>query len=151
MKPKENEDLIKCMETIEIAQAEELSRLRQELSNRDKADLVEEVANFEAKAWAAEDYLWETVFARDSDIEKATEEEVVKFKDSEEFAALLEKKYEACREMPRLRTSSTTSGSNTEILTTDSWGENSRSSWSSGLRIKGSVPLIMHRHLCPLL
>ena len=58
-KLKANKDLIKCMETIEIAQAEELSRLREELSNRDKhikplvndkVDLVEEVVNFEAKA-----------------------------------------------------------------------------------------------------
>ena len=47
------------METIKIAQAEELSRLRQEVSNgdkqikalvSDKANLVEEVMNFEAKA-----------------------------------------------------------------------------------------------------
>ena len=61
MKLKENEDLIKRMETIEIAQVEELSRIREELSSRDdqikalvndKADLVEEVINFEAKAWA---------------------------------------------------------------------------------------------------
>ena len=49
------------METIEIAQVEELSRIREELSSRDdqikalvndKADLVEEVINFEVKAWA---------------------------------------------------------------------------------------------------
>ena len=36
LKLKENEDLNKCMETIERAQAEELSRIREELSNRNK-------------------------------------------------------------------------------------------------------------------
>ena len=59
LKLKENEDVIKLIETIEIAQAKEISRLREELSNRDKqikalvndkANLVEEVTNFEAKA-----------------------------------------------------------------------------------------------------
>ena len=59
LKLKENEDLIKRIKTIEIVEAEELSRLREELSSldehikalvNDKADLVEEVVNFEAKA-----------------------------------------------------------------------------------------------------
>ena len=112
LKLKENEDLIKRMEAIEIAQAEEFSKLREELSSldkqikslvSDKADLVEEVANFEAKAWVVEEYLKEAVFARDTEIveaaEEAKKEEMVKFKDSEEFATFLEEKREAgCEE-----------------------------------------------------
>ena len=56
---KENEDLIKRMEATEIAQVDELSKLREKLSNRDKriksllnekVDLVDEVANLKAKA-----------------------------------------------------------------------------------------------------
>ena len=106
-KLKANKDLIKRMEAIEIAQAEELSKLREELSNRDKqikalvrdkADLVEEVTNFEAKAWVAEEYLKEVMLARDAEIAEATneaaKEAMMKFKDSEEFTTLLEKRYE---------------------------------------------------------
>ena len=51
---KQNEDLIKRMEATEIAQSDELSKLKEELSNHDrrikaflddKADLIDEVAN----------------------------------------------------------------------------------------------------------
>ena len=107
-KLKDNEDLIKLMKAIEITQVEELSRLREELSNRDKqikalvsdkVDLVEEVIYFEAKAWVAKEYLKEGMLMRNVEIaeaaKEATKEAVVKFKDSEEFVALFEKKYEA--------------------------------------------------------
>ena len=68
-KLKENEDLIKRMEAIEVAQVEELSRLREEnrklegkLRSRDErietlvidnVDLTDKVANFEVRALAA--------------------------------------------------------------------------------------------------
>ena len=105
---KENKYLIKRMEATEIAQANVLSKLREELSSRDrkikalldnKADLFNEVANLKAKAWVAEEYLMEAMLARDVEFAEAAKEEakevVVKFKDSEKFASLFEKKYEA--------------------------------------------------------
>ena len=105
---KENKDLIKRIKATEIAQADELSKLREELSGRDrrikallndKANLVDEVVNLEAKAWATEEYLREAMLVRDAEFAEAADEAskkaVVKFKDSEEFAALLEEKYEA--------------------------------------------------------
>ena len=99
------------MEAIEVAQAEDLSRLREEnkklkdgLRSRDErikalvsdnVDLIEKVANFEAKAWVAEEYLKEAELARDDEIARAAEEAMVKFKHSEEFVALLKKEHDA--------------------------------------------------------
>ena len=74
---KENEDIIKCMEATEIAQADELSKLREDHIGcdigikallDDKVDLVNEVANLKAKAWAAEEYVKEVRFAMDAKI-----------------------------------------------------------------------------------
>ena len=77
---KENKDLIKCMEATEIAQSDELSKLREKLSSRDrrikdllddKASLVDEVMNLEPKAWATEEYLKEAMLASGEGSERA--------------------------------------------------------------------------------
>ena len=110
LKLKENEDLIKRMEAIKVAQVEELFRLRKEnkklkgeLRSRDKrietlgsntADLIDKVMNVEARAWAIEEYLKEAELARDDEIARAAEEAVVTFKQSEEFVALLKKEHD---------------------------------------------------------
>ena len=95
---KENEDLIKRMEAIEVAQAKELSRLRKENDKLkdglrshneriealvgDNTDLIDKVVNFEARAWATEEYLKEAELAINEEIMRAAEEAVVKFKHS---------------------------------------------------------------------
>ena len=110
LKLKENEDLIKRMEAIEISQAEELSRLREENNKLENGlrscdekiealvgyntNLIDKVINFEAKAWAAQEYLKEVELGRNEDIKRAVEEAVVKFKYFEEFIALLKKEHD---------------------------------------------------------
>ena len=98
----------------------------------DKVDLIVEVVNLKAKAWAMKEYLKKPMLTRDAEIaeavEQAVKEAVEKFKDSEEFAALIEKNMR--RVMTRammlgLWTFSTTSSSSTEILTMSSWGRSS--------------------------
>ena len=61
----------------------------------DKADLTKKVMNFEAKAWAIEEYLKEVELARDDEIARVVEATVVKFKHSEEFVVLIKEKYDA--------------------------------------------------------
>ena len=57
------------------------------------------MANLEAKAWDVEEYLKEAMVVRDAEIveaaDEARKEAMVKFKNSKEFVALLEKKWEA--------------------------------------------------------
>ena len=103
------------MEAIEVVQVEELSRLKEEnkklegeLRSRDErikaladnnADLIDKVATFEAKSQAAEEYLKEAKLARDTKITRAAEEAVLKFKQFEEFTALLKKEHDAGYDM----------------------------------------------------
>ena len=113
-KLKENEELFKQTEAIEAAQVEELSRLREEkeklegelrschkrvetLAN-DNTILTSKVTTLESRARAAEEQLKEVEFERDAKIEKAANEAIAKFKQSEEFAALLEVERDAGRD-----------------------------------------------------
>ena len=98
------------MEAIKVAQVEELSKLREEnkklegkLRSHDEriealagnnAELTGKVATFEARAWAAKEYLKEAKVAKDAEITRAVKEAMVRFKQSEEFTALLKKEHE---------------------------------------------------------
>ena len=135
---KENEDLIKRMEAAEIAQADELSKLREELIDHDrkikallddKVDRVDKATNLEAKAWVVEEYVKEVRLAKD--VEVARKRQKRSWRSSKILKNLLLSSRRNMRRvktwaiMPELWTSSTTSGSSTEILTTISWERSS--------------------------
>ena len=103
----EREGHIKKLEVLERNQAVEISKLKEkvtrlegELKSRDlgmemliaeRADLVRQVMHWEAEAMAAKDFLKVVEFTRGLDIANAVDEALAKFKNSDEFAALLKK------------------------------------------------------------
>ena len=83
---------------------DEVARLEGELKSRnqgmetlmvDKADLVNEVMNWEAEAITAKDSLKEVELTRGLDFANAVDEALTKFKNSNEFSALLKKGHDA--------------------------------------------------------
>ena len=109
LKLKENKDLINRLEMLEGTQAVEISwlkervgKLEDELKGRDKkikvltsekVDLIVQVHTQEAEALSARELLKEIELMRDVEVASVIAEAIVKFKESEEFTALLKKDY----------------------------------------------------------
>ena len=83
---------------------EEVKKLEGELKSCDQGietlmaemtDLVHHVMSWEAEAIAAKDFLKKAKFMRDLDIAIVVDEALDKFKNSDEFVALLKKDYDA--------------------------------------------------------
>ena len=106
----EREGHIRQLETLEGNQAMEISRLKEEvkrleseLNSRDqgmetlmakRADLVNQVMNWEVEVIVAKDSLKEAELMRGLDIANAVDEALTKFKSLGEFTALLKKDHD---------------------------------------------------------
>ena len=98
-------EVLKGNQAVEISKLkEEVKKLEGELKNRDQgmetlmaemADIVHQVMHWEAEAIAAKDLLKEVKFTKGLDIAKAVDEALAKFKNSDEFNALLKKDHDA--------------------------------------------------------
>ena len=103
----ERKSHIRQLEKLEGNQAVEISKLKEdvkrlegELKRRDqgmetlmaeRADLINQVMNWEVEAIAAKDFLKEVEVTRGLDITNEINEALAKFKNSDEFVALLKK------------------------------------------------------------
>ena len=107
----EREGHISQLETLEGSQAMEISKLKEEVKRleselkghdqgmktlmAERADLVNQVMNWEAEVIAAKDFLKEAELTRGLDIANEVDESLTKFKNSDEFTALLKKDHDA--------------------------------------------------------
>ena len=103
----ERESHIRQLEVLEGNQAVEISKLKEEVKRlkgelkscdqgietliAEMTDLVPQVMRWEAEAITSKDFLKEAEFTRGLDIANAVDEALAKFKNSDEFAALLKK------------------------------------------------------------
>ena len=97
-------EILEGNQAVEISKLKEkLKRLESELKSCDqgmetlmveRADLVNQVMNWEVEAITAKDFLKEVEFYEGMDITNAVDEALGKFKNSDEFVALLKKDHD---------------------------------------------------------
>ena len=97
-------EILEGNQAVEISKLkEEVKRLKSELRSRDqgmetlmaeKADLVNQVMNWEAEAIASKNSLKETELKKGLNIANTVYEALTKFKSSDEFAVLLKKDHD---------------------------------------------------------